>query len=56
MGEDGSDSINGVDVFKYFGWPLYRSDDNWLEVLRNISKLQQVWGRLGKLLQREGAD
>ena len=56
MGEEGAESIEGVDIFKYFGRPLDRSDDDWPEVLRDIRKAWQVWGWLGKLMQREGAD
>ena len=35
---------------------MHLSDKNRLAVLRNIRKVRQVWGRLGKLLRREGAD
>ena len=56
VGEYGADNIKGVDVFKYLGRLLYRSDDNLLAVPRNIRKARQVWGRLGKFLQWEGAD
>ena len=35
---------------------MHKSDDDCPEVLRNIWKLRQVWGSLGKLLQWEGAD
>ena len=33
-----------------------QSDNNWSVVLMNIRKVRKVWGRLGKLLRREGAD
>ena len=56
MGEEGADNIKGVDIFKYLGRPLDRSDDNWTEVLRNIQKVRQVLGHLGKFLWMEGAD
>ena len=55
-GEKEAEQIEGVEVFKYLRRLLDRSDDDWLVVLRNISKAMQVWGRLGKLLQREGAE
>ena len=29
-------------------------DEEWPEVLRNIWRARQVWGRLGKFLRREG--
>ena len=50
MGEDGANNIDGVDVLKYLGSHLNRSDDNWPAVLRNIRKVRQVWVHLGKLL------
>ena len=43
-------------IFKYLGRPLDRSDNDWTKVHRNIRKALQVWGRLGNLLGREGAD
>ena len=43
-------------VFTYLGRPLDKSDDICLAVHRNIQKVRQVWGRLGKLPRREGAD
>ena len=55
-GDDGAVCFEGVDSFKYLGSVLYRSDEDWPAVLRNIERVRQVWGRLGKLLRREGAD
>ena len=43
-------------MFKYLGCSLERSYDNWNAVLRNIWKARQVWGRLGKMLHREGVE
>ena len=43
-------------MFKYLRQLLDWSDDNWPEVLQNIRKARQVWGPLGKVLQREGAE
>ena len=34
---------------------MYQSHNDWLVVLRNTSKLQQVWGCIGELLQRKGS-
>ena len=51
-GEEESEFIEGVEVFKYLGRLLDRSDNNWPEVLQNIRKAIQVWGRLGELLLR----
>ena len=41
-------------MFKYLGQLLYRLDGDWPEVLHNIRKARQVWGRRRKLLRREG--
>ena len=41
-------------MFKYLGRPLDLWEDDWPAVLRNIRKARQVWGHLGKMLQREG--
>ena len=33
-----------------------QSDNDWPELRSNIGKVRQVWGRLGIILRREGAD
>ena len=38
MGEDGAERVEGVEVLKYLGRLLDRSEDDWLEVLRNTRK------------------
>ena len=55
-GEEEAERIKGVEVFKYLGRMLDRSDENRPSVLQNIRKARQVWGRLGELLRREGAE
>ena len=55
-GEEEAECIKGAEVFKYLGRQMDRSDNDYSEVLRNIRKSRQVWGRLGNLLRREGAD
>lgn len=55
-GKYGEEGIDGLRLFKYLWWLLYQLGENWLEVLWNIRKARQVWGRLGKLLRREEAD
>ena len=35
---------------------MERSYKNWPSVMRNIMKSRHVWGRLGKLLRREGEE
>ena len=42
--------------FKYLGRLLDWSDCNWPEVLHSIRMARQVWGRLGGLIQRDGAE
>ena len=56
MGEDGAESIDGVDVLKYLGRLLERSDDGCPEVLRKNRKVRQVWGCQWKFMRRKGAD
>ena len=55
-GENRAEIFEGVGSFKYLGWVLYRSNKEWSEVCPNIWMARQVWGRLGKLLIRDGAD
>ena len=54
--DDGEELVGGVGVFTYMGRPLEKSGKDWPAVRRNIRKVQQVWGRLGKLLRMEGGD
>ena len=49
-------NIKRVDIYNFLGRTLDQLDDDWQAVLRNISKAQQVWGHLEKLLLRVGAD
>ena len=46
----------GVYSFKYLGCVLHRTDEDWPAVRHNIVRARKFWGRLGKLLRREGAD
>ena len=55
-GDNEAERIEGVGRFKYLGRLMDRSDYDWPEVLHNIGKASQVWGRLGKLLRRKGAE
>ena len=48
--------VEGVTTFKYLGRPVYKTDDDWPGVRRNIMRARSVWGRLKTLLQQEGAD
>ena len=55
-GGEGYKMVEGVATFKYLGRPIDQRYDDWPEIRQNIIILRTVWGRLGNLLQREGAD
>ena len=55
-GEDEVGHIKGVRRFKYLGRLLDRSDKNWPELLQKTMKARQMWGRLRKILWREGEE
>ena len=48
--------MQNVTTVRYLGRHLYQIDDDWPDVRWNIMRARLVWGRLGKLLRREGAD
>ena len=54
--EEEAARIEGVEVFRYLGRLMDPSNNDWPEVLHNTRKARQVWGRIGKLLQREGTE
>ena len=54
-GDNRAECFEWIDTFKYLGRVLHSTDDYWPEVLRNIRRARQVWGRLGKFLRQEGA-
>ena len=35
---------------------MHQSDNDWIEILRNISRERKVWVHLGKILRWEGGD
>ena len=43
-------------MFKYLGRLLDLPNNDCLEFLRNTRKARQDWGRLGKMLYREGSE
>ena len=55
-GEEGDERVENVPTFRYMGRPIDQTDDDWTAVHRNIMRSRLVWGRLGTLLRREGAD
>ena len=48
--------MRAVTDFKYLGRVLTNTDDDWPAVAGNIRKAQASWGRLARILGREGAD
>ena len=46
--------LNSVTSFKYLGWIIMESDDNWLVVVGNLWKARKGWLRLPRILVREG--
>ena len=48
--------VEGVENFKYLGQNLDQTDDDWPSVRKNIMRARLVWGRLGTLMRREGAE
>ena len=48
--------MRAVTEFKYLGRVLTNRDDDWPAVAGNIRKAQANWGRLARILGREGAD
>ena len=42
--------------FKYLGRVLSASDDDWLEVIRNLRRARQKWAQLSRVLVQEGVD
>ena len=55
-GEEGDEIVDNVPTFRYLGRPLYQTDYYCPAVQRNIMRARPVWGRLGGLIRREGAD
>ena len=49
-GEEGDKRVKNVPTFRYLGQPLDQTDDDLLDVRRNIMRARSVWGRLGTLL------
>ena len=48
--------IHNVSAFRYLGRVLTAGDDDWLLVVGNLGKAQKSWGRLSRILGREGED
>ena len=48
--------MDGVANFKYLGRPLDQTGNDWPVVRLTFRWAHRVWGRLGKLLLREGEE
>ena len=45
-----------VSTFKYLGRAMTAGDDDWPALAGNLLKAQRSWGRLSRIISREGAD
>ena len=50
------EQMREVTEFRYVGRVLTNTDDDWSAVADNIWKARAIWGRLARILGREGAD
>ena len=48
--------MRAVTEFRYLGRIMTNTDDDWPAVAGNIRKARVTWGRLARILGREGAD
>ena len=48
--------MEAVLEFKYLGMTLKATDNNWPAMAGNFNKARKSWGRLARVLSREGAD
>ena len=48
--------LENVMMFKYLRRMLTAGDDDWPAVVGNLSKVRKSWGRLLRILIREGLD
>ena len=48
--------LNTVPSFKYLGRILTAGEDDFPAVAGNLGKARKIWGRLKRILSREGAD
>ena len=48
--------MRAVTEFRYLGRVMTNTDDDWPAVAGNIRKARVTWGRLARILGREGAD
>ena len=48
--------LETVSIFNYLGRVMTAVDDDWPSVAGNLVKARKSWGRLLRILSREGAD
>jgi hypothetical protein len=48
--------LQRVDTFKYLGRPLASTDSDWPAINRNLAKARKRWGRIRRVIVREGAN
>ena len=48
--------VKSVKEFRYLGRILTSTDNDWPAVARNLQRARATWGRLTRILGREGAD
>ena len=51
-----NEPLGNVTTFKYLGGMMTAGDDGWLTVAGNLQKSRKSWGRMPRILSREGAD
>ena len=49
-------TLEMVTYFRYFGWHLPATDDNWIEFISNIQKARRIWDCLSRIMGRESMD
>ena len=54
--EDYGKPLEAVPSFKYLGRIITAGDNDWPELEGNLVKARKSWGRLTRILSREGAD
>ena len=47
--------LDTVSTFNYLGRVMTAGDDDWPAVAGNLVKARKIWGRLARILSREGA-
>ena len=50
------DPLENMTAFRYLGRVLREGYDDWLAVVGNLGKARKSWGRLTRILSRDGTD